>query len=556
MSYFPKDLNRVPSSLLFPLKAHSNDIILNKQTTRIEPYTSVKDFKEGSQIKFKLTGDKALDLRTLVLNFDLQMLDADGKKNGDASYSVRDVKSYPFSSQTAPNVPGNAAPQSHFHNHAASFIKSLKIKLNDTVMIEEFKFYNLLRCMIARMTVDKDYASSFYGAMEGCHPSLSTWDKGLCTYLDSDQLTINRSQDRLGDPGDTISADAITEGENYDLETAMNQLMHIEAKTNKEYTIRLDLSGLLGRFPKIMYLPCVGSIDLEINLEKNSTVINLDTESYDNNTNKALSYVMSNVHMQAELYDLTQPYLGSLKNKIDMEGLTIELTSYLTYDFNLNNSDQQTLRLWRRLSSLKSIFFGIKRIPINEKDQRAKKNELEEWCNAGLESYLVFIDGRPVSAHPISTLKSAEYGTDQLVTRKSESTWELTKAINNHVGNVVKTPNVDMFNFEERMKNSLSAIVSDGKDDDVVGSLTKIDVRQRLRYVADQFCVYGVDLEKSELISGTSLSNELSIQLRFNPNNDLRLEDQSTLYDYKLFVFLYYDKRVGINSGLRITELE
>jgi len=551
MSYFGKGLNKVPSSLLFHPKTHSNDIILNKQTTQINPYTSRKTFGPNNELKFKITGDKSLDLRTLVFNFDLTLLDKDGKTGAAATFSPRSLASFPKFNATQDTNDINDVAVSHFHNWAGSIISRLQVRLNDTVLIEDLKFYNILRCMLARLSTNKDYANSIYGNMEGYHPTLSTLEKGLI--ISSNHIGMQYSKDRLGHS--KFSA-GISFDEQPDMETILQQLLHVEAKTNKEYTIRFDLSGLMGRFPKIIYLPIVGSIDLEITFAPAETVINLDTEGYSDNKD-ALSYKVDNCHLQAEMYDLTQPYLNSLKQLVEMEGLNIELTNYLSYEFNLNASDQQTIRLWRRLSSLKSIFFGIKRIPISIRDQRAKVNELEEWCHAGLDNYLVFVDGRPISAHAFSTVKSAEIlSVDSDTTRRSESVWELSKALNNHVNTNGRTPNLDIFTLDERMKNSIlkNDIVSTGSGDpDLVAKQTS---RRNLRYTADQFSVYGVDLEKSELLSGTSLSNELTIQLKFNSSSSKRLEDQGTLYDYKLYVFLYYDKRIGINSGLRITELE
>jgi hypothetical protein len=382
--------------------------------------------------------------------------------------------------------------------------------------------------MLAKPTVDSGYMNSVWGDMEGYKQCVSSFQDHAYNEILNAGLNIATVNFEL--PTRTLGGNCY--------EVLSRFKASIKSARKNQYTIRVDLSGFMGRWPKILFLPSVGSIDLELRLEDNNKVLS----NYDPAIAGPCEYIVENVYGAAEEYDLSQSYLGSLKNVLATTGLTCEFDSYLSYPFILkNNNPEQSVRLWRRLTSLKSIYFGIYRESNTIADEEKKQDNLARFDKAGLESYQIFLDGRPLSARPISTSTLDDVGSYisgiNAGSNFSESTFELMKALRYH-GNVKNSPCLDRLD-----------VTQDGLNN-VYNNVDGSDFKTTCDYHAKPFCIYGVDLEKSQMLSGTNLSNELCIQLKFRQNFPL------VNFSNHMHVFLHYDKRVTIHSGLRITELE
>jgi hypothetical protein len=179
----------------------------------------------------------------------------------------------------------------------------------------------------------------------------------------------------------------------------------------------------------------------------------------------------------------------------------------------------------------------------------------------------LYIDGRPIQAHPISTISDFKYSTvggeEDLYPSQvlnSESEWELMKSLRYH-GDVRSSPMYDA--IARQNSNAERSIISNIEE---TGNGQAIFNSQRDKVICP-FAVYGIDLEKSDLLSGTSLSNELALQLEFkeslkasypqiNNINFSTIVGADKSFTYKMFMFLHYDKRVILHSGLRVTEME
>ena len=521
MSFFPDTRSGVPPELKFVPQTHTDDVILHKQLKFYKPYTSRTEFKAKDDIRFKITGDKSIDLRTFALNLSVAI-----RKTEDGS-----KPDFGGSEGFWDHLPENTEKDQlknisllHLHNYIGSIFRNLKIRFNDTVLIEEIDHYNRLRWLLAKPTVDTGYMNSAWGNMEGYKPCLNSFQGHTTNLIDNTQTVILKKMPNR-DLASRSAYEILSRVEMVKKGTIFNQ-----------YTIRLDLSGFMGRWPKILFLPCVGSIDIELRLEDKEKIMN----NFDEELNKPSEYIVKNVYASAEEFDLSQAYLGSLKNVLATSGLTCEFDSYLTYPFILKTNDQtQSVRLWRRLTSLKTIYFGIYRENTVIEEEGKRQDVLSRFDNAGLESYQIYLDGRPMSARPITTTSQSyddAYNSD-LGSENSEATFELMKALRHH-GNVKNSPFYDLVDQHSMGHNNVYNTV-DGSD-----------FKAAADYHARPFCVYGVDLEKSNMLSGTGLSNELCIQLKFRAG--FPLEN----YTHHMYVFLHYDKRVTIHSGLRITELE
>lgn len=528
MSFFPDTHSGVPPELKFVPQTHSDDVILNKQLKFYKPYTSKSIFKARDDIKFKITGDKSIDLRTFTVTFEVAIRE----QSQNAGPAIRDNSNGMWPHLPDDNITTTlqSYPLLHLHNYIGSIIKNLKIRFNDTVLFEELDDYNRLRWLLAKPTVDAGYQNSVWGAMEGYKNVISTF-----------QDTAYIASTGVGTEIEFQPSNQSFQAPNYEV---LARTLHYQKSIRyNTYTIRLDLSGFLGRWPKILFLPAVGSIDIEMRLEENSKILN----NYDASAkpNKA-EYVVRNVYAMAEEFDLSQAYLGSLKNVLSTTGLTCEFDSYLSYPFILKpNMSEQSIRLWRRLTSLKSIYFGIYRESSNPVTEEKKQDILARYDVNGLEKYQIFLDGRPLSARPITTraIQDQEATTDiDSSSNYSEATFELMKALRYH-GNVKNSPAFDQYDRTGGFTNAVY-------NPETIGNF-----QLGAEYHARPFAIYGVDLEKSNLLSGTNLSNELCIQLSFRQGYPLNTEGNES-YTNHIYVFLHYDKRVTIHSGLRITELE
>jgi len=669
MALFSKKYLAVPTELTFHPKSHSDDVILNKQTVKIDPYTSKTLFSPGDDIQIKITGDKAVDLRTIVLNFTCYMVNNEGKSiRDDVNAFATSTDIFRGSSDCVTDLKRRQVV--HLHSWIGSIFKTFNLRLNDTVQIENIDHYNRLRHTLAKMTVNEGYRNSQYGHMEGWHydckepianlgvglplktgttayclrngreladkiitdlgPAPSQTPKWIETIDQKDaptqtilttslKITKAGTSDlnpavtipvgtviRVSSDGDKLitivsvgsattseidyvitnsdtaatTADPILDlkfdevggfRENDDLVTIRNISYfdrYMAGVIEREYSIRLDLSGLLGRVPKILYLPTVGSLDMYMRLEDAGKVINLDDQSAG-----AVSYRVKDIHVQAEYFDLSQAYLNSLKTVLDDQGMVLELDTYLTYEFPLDTSSTQTIRLWRRLVSLKGLYFGIYRENKDLTYERKKTDILSRYDHAGLKEYQLYIDGRPIQAHPIKTEVLFEepdvnghkqHGFASKVLN-SEAEWEIMKALRYH-GDIRTAPFYDRDQKDNTNNQSWRAVRnydSSGADDDYFQKKTEL-VYNNKDFRATPFALYAVDLEKSDLLSGTSLSNELALQLRFNTDDrltstiqaDSPTGDTALNFNYRLFMFLHYDKRVIVHSGLRITEIE
>ena len=167
MALYSKKYLGVPTELTFHPKTHSDDLVLNKQTVKIDPYSSKTDFFPGEDIHLKITGDKAVDLRTVILNFTVQLANTDKTTPATINRPAIIGEAAPifrsefFNTENKSDTATlNSLPITHIHSWIGSIIKTFNIRLNDTVQIENFDHYNRLRHFLARLTVNKGYKNS------------------------------------------------------------------------------------------------------------------------------------------------------------------------------------------------------------------------------------------------------------------------------------------------------------------------------------------------------------------------------------------------------------
>ncbi len=616
----------MPSTLQYPIPGHSDGVILNKQTVRILTRDAASSYQAGGSLRFKLQDQKALDLQSVIMN-----------------YQVTTTNS-----------------RASIDDWAGSIIRTVSWSFNSH-QIERIDHYNRVHNALASFTVDNGYRSSLWGDMEGYYskaqgsfgnlglntfaadefivndatntiafdivetgPALessvrsipvvngvytgtglaaaiqvairaSTSDlaaylaNATCTFaagaftitilntdtagtLASASINFDIANDLAGQLGfnenlviagpnvalvsaattqetlplyEDISDDAypvVTAGKQYGgfLNSAWKIKKYSGAKgghdhtTARQYSIHFDLSGLFGRYRKLFWLPLVNSIDIEILLSQPAQVMNqwgVNVTANDGVTGAPPTYVVRNAEIQAEMYTLSQEYVNALSQSMQEAGLTLSFDTYETHFNSLTTGNTHNVVLNTRLSSLKSIYIFFyqpnkssaiegKRLEKTWIQQRCMYNQAEDAC-VKLGQYQIFIDGRPVQAHRIST-------TDE---QHSEALFELQKSFRLH-GDVTATPVVSRDEYYDR---GLSPSVGNG-------SGTPNNVQKMF---SEEHFVVGVDLEKSDLLSGHSVANQLWVELQW----DGAIGDGVDMY-----TVLHYDKNVVVYPGLVFEE--
>ena len=627
----------MPSTLQYPIPGHSDGVILNKQTVRILTRDAASEYQAGVNLRFKIQDQKALDLQSVIMNYQIATTD----------------------------------PRASIDDWAGSIFRTISWSFNSH-QIERIDHYNRVHNALASFTVDNGYRSSLWGDMEGYYSkaqgsfgNLGMDVVALDEYvIDADRNTIqvivtndgntpitytivmpvgtygtytaaalvtavdiqlklttgidstgaataaltNSSITQAGSafsitmhatdvPGTTVNAyinvgvandlasqlgftntivinatpvltsaartqepiplyetisdnafPVVSSGKQYGgfLNSAWKIKKYSSAKgghnhsEDRQYSVHFDLSGLFGRYRKLFWLPLVNSIDIEILLSQPAQVMNQwnvnvqanGAVTAQNPTGGPPTYVVKNAEIQAEMYTLSQEYVNALSQSMQEAGLTLSFDTYETHYNSLTTGGTHNVVLNTRLSSLKSIYIFFyqpnktsakegKRLEKTWIQQRRMYN-VDEDAVVKLSQYQIFIDGRPVQAHRIST-------TD---TRHSEALFELQKSFRLH-GDVTATPVVSRDEYFDR---GLSPSVGNGVD------AGPNDVQKMF---AEEHFVVGVDLEKSDLLSGHSVANQLWVELQWSG----AIGDGVDMY-----TVLHYDKNVVVYPGLVFEE--
>jgi len=614
----------MPSTLQYPIPGHSDGVILNKQTVRILTRDAASEYQAGVNMRFKIQDQKALDLQSVIMNFQIATT--------NARASVDDW--------------------------AGSIFRTISWSFNSH-QIERIDHYNRVHNALAAYTVDNGYRSSVWGDMEGYYSKAqgSFGNLGMRIFPAEDEYTVEAGDNtitiRVNDAGgfqEAISAEiapgvytgtalaaaaqtALQAGPTLNvyisnatctyaagaftititnnavngalvsatvLDTLAHEVMGFNGVTaaagpnaisvstaalheavplydeisddayplvsagkqyggflnsgwkikkyssasgchdhsdDRQYSVHFDLSGLFGRYRKLFWLPLVNSIDIEILLSQPAQVMNqwgVDvTESTAQKDGKVIppTYVVKNAEIQAEMYTLSQEYVNALSQSMQEAGLTLSFDTYETHFNSLTTNGSHNVVLNTRLSSLKSIYIFFyqaaktsavegKRLEKTWIQQRNMFNVNEDGT-VKLNQYQVFIDGRPVQAHRIST-------EDR---KHSEALFELQKSFRLH-GDVSATPVVSR---DEYFNRGLSPSVGNG--DGAPNAVQKM--------YAEEHFIIGVDLEKSDLLSGHSVANQLWVELQWGG----AVGDGVDMY-----TVLHYDKNVVVYPGLVFEE--
>lgn len=301
----------------------------------------------------------------------------------------------------------------------------------------------------------------------------------------------------------------------------------IDHTVSRQYSVHFDLSGLFGRYRKLFWLPLVNSIDIEILLEQPKNVLNEWGVAIANDD----MYYVQNPSLHMEMYTLSQEYVNALSQSMQEAGLTMAFDTYETHIDTLAQSQSHTQIINTRLSSLKSMYVWFyqphrdggdesKRLEKTWMQQRRIVN-LAETDIATVDEYQVFIDGRPIQANRIKTTDS----------QHSEALWELMKSFRIH-GDITVTPHVSRDEYQER---GLSPSI--GKGDNVPNEIYKM--------FDEQHFLIGVDFEKSDLLSGHSVANQIWLELNWN---------KAVGPGTQIYTLLHYDKNVIVYPGLVFEE--
>ena len=504
-SVFDKKRSTLPVTLQFPVPPHSEGIILNKQTVKILPSQSQTSYSAGQTLRFKIQDQKAVDLQSIALNFFLTT-----------------------------NV-----QQASVDDWIGSIIRTLTVSFN-SYQIERIDRYNRLHAALSSFSVDEGYRQSLWGDMEGYYPrsnqcmgsvALNTDHKasGFRSVVQNGQFLTNAANIDTKTESPRENQDLIRRFSAVDNGAGPPVAVNADVagirdhRIAREYTIHFDLSGFLARHRKVFWIPLVNSIDIDILLEQNSEVMNQWNVETTN-----LSYTVDQPHLQAEMYTLSQEYVNALSLNMQEQGLTLSFDTYEVRQFDLALGTNHQVTMNTRLSSLKSMYLFFYQPHLTAATDPENKRIDKTWVQqrrlfstntlvSKLQTYQLFIDGRPIQAHPIQT-KDAQY---------SEALWELMKSLRLH-GDVSGTPNVCVDSYTDRGPRTNT----------VVGG----EVAQ---FLADEHFMVGIDLEKSDLLSGHSVANQLYLDLTF---------DQSLGAGVRMYVVMHYDKNVIVYPGLTFEE--
>lgn len=621
-SMFDKRRLAMPTTLQFHVPNHSDGIILNKQTTRTFTRDAQASYDAGSVMRFKLQDQKALDFKSVALNFQI--------KTNDARASIDDW--------------------------AGSIFRTISWAFNGS-QVERIDYYNRVHNALASFTVDDGYRQSIWGEMEGYYAKIhgvygdlglhsstlnqfvineqnnvltfEVFDNGLKMIRDIILTPISGDGDAVADsiqsdirgtiatgklgtnatcaftnnafvitiygadgwtnlqsgrvvvPSDpnkardassslgfltggslinvnandvTITAQIQSEyrpayepisdtafpdvklGEQYGgflnaswkLRKYSGEQGSLDHSVARQYTVHFDLSGIFARYDKLAWLPLFNSVDIEILLEQAHLVMNqwgVDVKD------SKKTYTVLYPEIQAEMYTLSQEYVNALSASMQEAGLTVAFDTYQTFYNSIVTGKNHNVVINTRLSSLKSmyIFFYQEHGTQGAEGKRLEKTWIQQRRIvtedqkdvAKLEEYQMFIDGRPVQAHRIKTSDSSH----------SEAIWELMKSFRMH-GDVTATPHVSR---EEYTNRCFSPSV--GKGDNVPNDIYKM--------YDEQHFMIAVDLEKSDLLSGHSVANQIWIELQW---------DKAIGNGVQMFTVLHYDKNVVVFPGLIFEE--
>lgn len=460
-----------------------------------------------------------------------------------------------------------SAKVSWFADHGSCVIRTLTVNLNATEQIERIDRYNRVRGLLSELSIDEAYKAS-WGQSEGyqpryrtkqnsgitdkgsvagksqtvriddqakdrdyysrMHPSMAfidsadrraAWDHGMKTcqsYYHPEASYTSPALNTLS-LGDDDGANAIDTYVKYKPADSTDDL-YIDGKKTEaafrwkprstQFSIPLDLSGFLSQ-RKIVSLPAVGSIDLELTLEQDSVVINhikKKLASLLGSDRDNLSYVLDDVYIVVDTMDLSPAYNEALANALFSSGINFDFPTYEVYTPSIRNTTAQ-LQVHRRLSDLKTVwvFFADKHLisgsgttdtaPTND-----RINKTTNFPSFNLNSYNLLIDGVPVTSHVIDT-KPGE---------NAEAMHELAKSLRLH-------------------------------GDNLLGSRFNAD-----SYEKDLFAI-GVDMEKNSLMSGKPMQT-MQLDLVFDSANT----HTSFSSDITAFVVLHFSQRVIVQSGARV----
>lgn len=300
----------------------------------------------------------------------------------------------------------------------------------------------------------------------------------------------------------------------------------IDHKVGRQFSLHFDLSGIFGRYRKLFWLPLVNSVDIEILLEQNKTVLNQWGVDISNAT-----YTVVEPELQVEMYTLSQDYVNALSQSMQEEGLTMAFDTYETHLNQLVSNSSHNVIINNRLSSLKGIYCWLYQphgTSGNENKRLEKtwvqQRRIVDSAQTGvvkLSDYQMFIDGRPIQAH---TIKTSDI-------KHSEALWEVMKCFRLH-GDVSVTPHVSRNEYSDR---GLGCSVG-------FGTNVPSDV---YKMFDEQHFLFGVDLEKSDLLSGHAVANQIWLQLNWSGSIGENVD---------LYTVLHYDKNVVIYPGLTFEE--
>lgn len=508
---FDKRRTVVPSGMQFPLPANTEGVILAKSVTQFFPADNLTTFKAGDTLRLKIQHQRAVDLPTIALVFDLEM--------GNQNTSMDDW--------------------------AGSCFSDLKISFNDGAQIEYIENHNRAHNALSALTSHAGYRQSFYGAMEGYYPKVNP------TFGDANMeiktsATLNTIASNFGASYHPLVTNAIILGTPPSVPTDNKQKGGLlngiyllrrfadnadpltvtryatrDKRLARQYVMHFDMSGFLGRYAKIFWIPTVNSIDIRLTMAPNKDVCN--SWGKDANT---LTYSLKNPHLQCEMFTLGQQYIDALTGVLLDSGLTVSFDTFETRRLDIaQGATDQNIRIHARLSSLKSIYFWMyqpntdtggqeeaKRIDKTSIQQRYLYNGADK---RELESYQIYIDGRPIQAHEIIT-------TDG---KHAEAQWELMKSLS-IAGDISKSPAVSEDSYIRR------------------GPTTNLTANETLQaFLTEEHFVLGTDFEAVEDLSGIPVSANIRIRLKFSGPSGPGIGTQ-------LFVLMHFDKNVGIFPGL------
>lgn len=380
----------MPAASLYDIPANTDTFIEDRRPRLFRPENKMDTYLPRGQISFQLSDNSYYDLKTTAFVFKVRMT-------------------------------GTNASRSSLDSYAGCIIERLEVTLGG-FQAEVIDHYNLTRAMQCAWTVDHDFQACIFGKKEGYHPKVSNMIGNLSTLGRLLPITENMA---------TVT--------NYDEATCGGLLNFYWRKraygaasgreirdrsVYHQFKVRFDLSGLLSKYHKFLWLPMVNYLGINITLARAEEVCNTWTQAtFDSDPTVAgvlnpssafCSYEITEPHIYGHLISLHQDYTDVLAQALNKEGITLAYPTFEVTKHILNSNTRQRITIPGSKASVRTLYLWFQhdhpeqsmnwaKLERTNNQQRILYNfsDVAFPTEVKLQSYQVFVNRTPIQQVPV-----------------------------------------------------------------------------------------------------------------------------------------------------------